>query len=542
MINARAMLAPQTREKWSGLAWCAAIPMVFFVIGCCVVHSVGLSWDEDFQRVYGKMVVDYNATFGADTHALHYRNMYLYGGFFDVLGAGLERLVPALRYDVLRHLLSLAFAAGGLFYTARLAAFFAGPRAGFIAALTLMLIPRYFGHAFFNPKDTPFAALYVCSLYYLIELVDALPARNAQRKWWSFAIACGFCLGIRIGALLLFTFLAAGVSLWAAEQAWSRARPVREQLLAWAWVAAASVSACCVATAIALVFWPYLRANPPLRLLSVLAENSNFQTQWNAPVLFAGKVGLAASIGRIYLPTWLWISVPPFVWVGVLLVVLVGLRVRPWAALRGRMRAAAVLILGLVLPPVYAIFQNVTLYDGMRQFLFILPPLAVIAGLGWYWALHFASTRGRRAMGAVFVLALAEPAVWLVRSHPYEYTYFSPIVGGLKEQSYRFESDYWGTSFRAAAEFLDRYRHEQGMAQLVVAQGGIFKEWGLIKPFLEDPARVVLASGAQRADVTVELNRAREPGPWMQDPHILYRVQVVEGQMPFLVVTKPGGY
>ena len=39
--------------------------------------------------------------------------------------------------------------------------------------------------------------------------------------------------------------------------------------------------------------------------------------------------------------------------------------------------------------------------------------------------------------------------------HPYEYAYYNSFTGGTGGAFRRYETEYWGTSFRAAAEFLN---------------------------------------------------------------------------------------
>ena len=399
------MLTPQSKS----LAWCAAVPIVFFIYACCRLGDVGVSWDEDTQRTYGQLILDFYASQRTDTRVLHYVNLYLYGGFFDVFTGLLERVFITTPWYVLRHFCTLSFATLGVFFTARLAALIANPRAGFLAALLLVLTPRFFGHALFNPKDIPFAALYIISVYVLVLITQELP-RVRVRLWIAFALASGLCLGVRIGGLLLFCYLGAALGLWALTQV--RRREQRVPMLE---LAGASLITVIAAVAIATTFWPFLQSNPPARLMQVLAENSQFR--WNFPVLFQGVVRFGPSIGRVYLPLWLWISTPP--------VLLAGLLLSPLARVWNR--ALAIVVLAALFPPLYAIAQSSALYDGIRQFLFIFPALAVIAALGWNTLItHFP-----KVGVALLVLALAEPALWIVRSHPYEYTYFSPLGGGL---------------------------------------------------------------------------------------------------------------
>jgi hypothetical protein len=46
-----------------------------------------------------------------------------------------------------------------------------------------------------------------------------------------------------------------------------------------------------------------------------------------------------------------------------------------------------------------------------------------------------------------------------IQFHPYEYTYFNELVGGVSGGSMRYELDYWGASDKAALEWL-RNEHD----------------------------------------------------------------------------------
>jgi len=58
------------------------------------------------------------------------------------------------------------------------------------------------------------------------------------------------------------------------------------------------------------------------------------------------------------------------------------------------------------------------------------------------------------------VAALTLPVIEQVRLHPYQYTYFNSIAGGVAGADERYMLDYWGLSFKEAGEAL-RARLEQ---------------------------------------------------------------------------------
>jgi hypothetical protein len=110
----------------------------------------------------------------------------------------------------------------------------------------------------------------------------------------------------------------------------------------------------------------------------------------------------------------------------------------------------------IVFPVVAAVYLRSTVYDGARQFLFIVPPLAALAGAGLSTALDALSTNVARTglammVGALIVLVGMD----MIQLHPYEALYYNrSIAGGLRGANGRFETDYWGTSYREAAEWL----------------------------------------------------------------------------------------
>jgi hypothetical protein len=45
--------------------------------------------------------------------------------------------------------------------------------------------------------------------------------------------------------------------------------------------------------------------------------------------------------------------------------------------------------------------------------------------------------------------------VGIIQGHPYEYVYYNQLVGGTEGAFRRFEMEYWLTSYRAAAEYVN---------------------------------------------------------------------------------------
>jgi hypothetical protein len=66
------------------------------------------------------------------------------------------------------------------------------------------------------------------------------------------------------------------------------------------------------------------------------------------------------------------------------------------------------------------------------------------------------------AGAVVFILGLAFPLVEMTRLHPYEYTYFNSVYGGVRHAREDYMLDYWGLSLKQASRGLLAKLAEKG--------------------------------------------------------------------------------
>jgi hypothetical protein len=411
-------------------------------------RDYGVSWDEYVHVQNGEHLLRYYSSGFSDRSYAGFENLYLYGGFFDLLQTLASRpLVRALGLYESRHLVNALFALVGVSATWMLARLLAGPRAALFAALLLWLMPTWQGHAFNNPKDVPFAVMYALSLWALVRL-GRLGGRAPLRLVLVGGLLLGLTLATRVGGLLPIGLLLLAAA-WRAVTALG-AGDLREAALD----VAKSALAAATAWGTALAFWPWLLEAPIEHLLTALRAADRFP--WSQPVLYLGRQLFSTELPWHYLPVWLAIQTPLLV----LVLLLAGL-VLGAARLAGARRppdAGLLLVLASVLVPLaIVLLGHPVLYDAARHFLFLLPPLAVLAALSaealidrltrvrppWrLWLLGLAAAAGL-ALGSL-------PVAEMLRLHPYEYVYFNGLVGGLRGASGRFELDYWGHSLREA--------------------------------------------------------------------------------------------
>ena len=100
------------------------------------------------------------------------------------------------------------------------------------------------------------------------------------------------------------------------------------------------------------------------------------------------------------------------------------------------------------------------MYDGLRHFLFILPPIFIFAGLTFEFLLelmHRIQLIQPLWLYAGFILVILLPgALGIFRLHPYEYSYYNSFIGGTDGAFRKYETDYWLTCYKEAVQQLDQ--------------------------------------------------------------------------------------
>jgi hypothetical protein len=420
------------------------------VLAAATFLDYGLTWDEQNLVTYGQKLVRWYATLGGDVGATGWGDHHYYGGLFELVAHGAGRLSPLGLYET-RHLLNTAFGALALAAAFGMGRALAGPLGGFLASLFLLIHPVFYGHSFNNPKDIPFAALYPVALLLAVKAV-------LQPRWSRIAgaaavgAAIGLALGVRVGGLILIPCVAA---LWIVT-AIARRR-------ALAAVALRIGVVVIVAWTVMVALWPYAQLDPWRHPFTALRTFQGFHADYRS--LFEGQLLRADELPRHYLPKWLAITWPDayFVALPLGLILPSAVLLRRGAPRRRRERALVAVWLGAAtaLPVLWVVLARPPLYDGMRHFLFVLPGLAALAGVGT--ALGFRELRrawARGIAGGVLLLLLAGTVRDMIELHPYQSVYFNRLIGGLRGADGRYETDYWGNSYKEAVEWV--VEHYQG--------------------------------------------------------------------------------
>ena len=430
------------------------------LVGLFVFRDYGFSWDEP-------LFYDY-----ADALGYAYSPTEWFSGHFDVdksYGASgddhktrgpaylfLARepvyLLESLGLDSASawHLVNFLFFQLGVYFLYRLSIRWINPSAAFAASALFSWQPLLWGHAFINPKDPPFLIFFLASVCLGFEMVDGIvsDAKNNRQKLLRLiipAIFLGTTTSIRVlgplAGLIAFIYFVTKIL---------QEKEFRVSVRPWLMFAAYGF----VAIIVMFLTWPFLWENPVSRFLEVLKLMSDNPT--NLSVLFAGDVYRAGELPRRYLPFMLATTLTEPVWILFICGIYIGYRklfTERSEIKTNKLTALTLTLLWFILLVAYVLIRRPSMYDGLRHFLFILPPVFIFTGFAFEFLFQHITLNWLRA---VIVFASLFPGLaGIFKLHPYEYTYYNSLIGGPSHAFRNYETDYWLTCYKEAVEKLD---------------------------------------------------------------------------------------
>jgi 4-amino-4-deoxy-L-arabinose transferase-like glycosyltransferase len=430
------------------------------VVALATFRDYGLGWDDYTHAEYGDLLLSLYTSGFADRRALSWVNLYEYGGGFDLAAALLAKVLPFSVFET-RRLTGAIVGLLGLIIVWRIGRRVGGPLAGFIALALLATCPLYVGHSFINAKDAPFAVAMALLLLALVRAFQEYPRPRAAT-----VVLLGIGAGLAIGTRILGGFgalyaLGALILLIAIE---TRSEGLRAGAACGRFLLRL-LPALPLGYAVMAVVWPWSVAEPlnPIRALQYFSRF--FEEPWDE--LFGGMLIRVTEMPRSYLPTLLALKLPDL-FVALAVIGIAGALVRACRGGNTPNRRAVLLLVALAaaLPIAVAVAMRPAMYNGIRHFLFVVPPLAVVGGLAGGWLFDAARRRGHlaaMAATAIFIVGVAWPIVDMVRLHPYEYTSFNRLAGGVRGARNRYMLDYWGLALKQASDGLAAKIAELGL-------------------------------------------------------------------------------
>jgi 4-amino-4-deoxy-L-arabinose transferase-like glycosyltransferase len=422
------------------------------VVAGLTFRAYGLGWDDYTHSQYGDLLLALYKSGFADQRAFSFVNLYYYGGGFDMAAALLAKLLPFDLFET-RRLAGALIGIVSLAVTWRLGRRLGGPKAGLIALILLATCPIYDGHMYINAKDSPFATAMIVLLYSIVRALDEFP-KPSRRTVLLFGVGLGLAFGSRILAAVFAPCALAALAIILFEESRSRgARPTALRLVQFAWL---MLPALLVGYLIMGLLWPWSILKPFNPVLASEYFSNFFEKPWRE--LYQGRLISVPDMPASYLPQLFALKLPEIM----LTLGFAGTTGALIAFQQGKVslkRGAGLftVILAVFFPIAAAIVARPALYNGVRHFVFLIPPFAVLGGVAGAALIEAMRPYGKRAaaaMLAVFLVGVALPVSDIVRLWPLQYTAFNWISGGVRMAHHNYMLDYWGLAFKQTAEAL----------------------------------------------------------------------------------------
>lgn len=298
--------------------------------------------------------------------------------------------------------------------------------AGLVSALSLLLMPRVFGHAHLASLETVMNLTYTAAILSVAAWwkANSGKAPPPSLSWSAFA---GGIWGVALLTKIQAVLIAPPVVLWAFWH-W-RAKAILP-LLVWG----------IVGLCVFFVGWPWLWFDPIDHMLQYFKSSTDRATLY---VWYAGQRFVDTQAPWHYPFVMFLITMP----VGFVFWGLCGFAGRDSESKSLREDARRQLILAAaVLPLILFAIPGVAVYDGVRLFLISYPLWAIAVGRGavitWQWLSDWA---GKKLAIPVTLAILVSPLYGLWATGPLYLNYYSEAVGGLwGADRLGMETNYWG--------------------------------------------------------------------------------------------------
>lgn len=453
------------RSSWGAPVLFAAL---YFFLQLTQLSAYGVSWDEPLHRNWGKIFAAYWKL--GDQKLLEL--MPGHGTFYGPLYFYLNYIVSEFLYNAgwltfveANHLLTLFVSAIAVGLTYQLGQMIGGRRIGLFAALFIVLFPQFIAHAHYNPKDIPLmAATLLTASVFIVAL-----RRNSRWLLILSAFCFGLSVAVKINALLMAPVFGVTYLFWLHSA-------IRTSSLSSVLKRHVPTIFCAVIAAVAglYLFWPSAWGDILLIPRSVgffLGENF-----WPGQVLFFGTEFSGAELPIYYIPFEFVVAMPLLMLIACVGGLVVFVRK---CTVRERRCEYVLLLLWILFPLVFSMKPGLVRYDGIRQFFFILPAIAVASAVGLCELLTLLRRKSRHRFSAEIFLGLVffSLATQVLALHPFEGSYRNEILQFAYKQDLdrSFQIEYWGGAYKQGMDWL--MENAEPNPVICVPTAGILVTW-----------------------------------------------------------------
>lgn len=444
--------------------------LLYISFAILTYKQYGITSDEKIEYDSGKLLLNYFSKPTKPDYTLagiqkmdeksRQLSSPLFSPYTRTYSMMLNMLNPVGYYEWF-HLLNLLFALP-LFICVYFCvyAFTKNQKTAVLGPIFLFLIPSFSGQIPANPKDVPFAVFYLFSLA-TIYFLGEMELKN--KHLLLLGILFGITASLRILGLSLFIIYIL-YYLFVLKNKLD-AKFITDTVLL-----------IIVSAFVLVVQWPYLGMNF-FQNFKEVALNSKFFYLWDKKILFFGRFLSRDERPWYYLPVLFALTTPLFISF-LFLLSFINKTVRKY-------RLVILFYMAIGINSLVYLLLDPVIYNGIRHFLFFLPLVVVISTLTFIHLLKsFESKRDRLVFSSAITLSVIAVVFQMYRLFPYHYIYFNELTGGTSGAVTKFDTDYWGASYKEAAEwFRDNLAEGNGIQKVYSCNNDFAVDYYSFKKF-----------------------------------------------------------
>lgn len=313
------------------------------------------------------------------------------------------------------------------------------------SAISLALLPRYFGHLHNNMKDIPQAVFFTLSVWLFWKLFQKPKILLLVLAAFSFALS--YNSKVNGVFVLIITSLFYFINIFHKYLKTGKIKISRILL-----------SYFLLSPLLAFLLWLPFWDHPLERLIE--ATHSYTTSTTNMPILYFGDLVYSGNNVPWHYPLGILAVTTP-----VMLLIFAGIGIISLATTKKIKLDVKLFILLWFFIPISRYFKpHMIVIDDIRHFMEIIFPFAIISGVGMYQTKEKIIKIGNKIVPQInkkiivfyFLFSVIFYLSYQVFSyHPFQTSYYNEIVGGVKGANQQFDIEFWASSYKKALHYLN---------------------------------------------------------------------------------------
>lgn len=416
---------------------------IFILFSVISAFFVGSFWDVFFHLEIGQRRLKYLFSFGKfyKFENVDYGVEY-YPGVYDTISYFFITLFPQSFKLEIYNTFSFFIGLIGIIGLKKFCKILFNKNISYISFIITLFTPIFFGQMLFNPKDIVVASSYFWILYYLTKYFFLNNKINKK----IIAFKLGLFIALGTGSKILFVGLLIPLGIILSIEYFYQKNKIliiKENFLNLTILFF-------VAYFFTVIFWPQTHSNIFIEPIKLLIEAIKNQKLFGVPFsLYANQIVNTEEVPWHYIPINFLFKTPLYI----IIILLFGLinikKINLYFnnELTDFEKKNLYLLIIIFTPIIISILANLKLYDGLRNYLFLIPIINIIVAQIIYYLIKNIRNLLIKIFSFICLLSFLYSLFIYIILTPYQYTYLNEL-NKLFYNDYSFENDYLGTSLK----------------------------------------------------------------------------------------------